>query len=63
MLVSCRKNAIISLRALQTIQFQVRAPQVLVVSPTIKIAEKIEKLPLALGEYLEVQVNVCIQDK
>eukprot|EP00434_Breviolum_minutum_P035020 symbB.v1.2.030995.t1/scaffold3552.1/size55549/1 len=40
-----------------------REPQALFLSPTRELAEQSQKVCLALGDYLNVQVHVCIGGK
>merc|ERR1712159_550649 len=40
-----------------------REPQVLILSPTRELAEQSQKVSLALGDYLNVQVHCCIGGK
>jgi len=57
------KTAVFSLGSLQVIDLGVREPQVLVLSPTRELAEQSQKVALALGDYLNVQVHACIGGK
>merc|ERR1711865_830655 len=52
-----------SLGALQTVNTSEREPQVLFLSPTRELAEQSQKVCLALGDYLNVQVHVCVGGK
>jgi len=57
------KTAVFCLGALQVIDLGVREPQVLILSPTRELAEQSQKVALALGDYLNVQVHACIGGK
>merc|ERR1712217_761862 len=48
------------LGALQSVDTRERDPQVLFLSPTRELAEQSQKVCLALGDYLNVQVHCCI---
>jgi ATP-dependent RNA helicase len=54
------KTATFSISALQTIDTTVRETQVLIMSPTRELATQIQKVVLALGDYLSVQCHACI---
>jgi ATP-dependent RNA helicase len=54
------KTAVFSLGALQAADMGVREPQVLILSPTRELAEQSQKVALALGTYMNVQVYACI---
>ena len=57
------KTAVFCLGALQRIELGVRAPQVLVLSPTRELAEQTQKVALALGDHLNVQIHACLGGK
>ncbi|CAE7784468.1 eif4a3, partial [Symbiodinium necroappetens] len=57
------KTCVFCLGALQTVDTQSREPQALFLSPTRELAEQSQKVCLALGDYLNVQVHVCIGGK
>jgi len=57
------KTAVFSLGSLQIIDLGVREPQVLILSPTRELAEQSQKVALALGDFLNVQVHACIGGK
>jgi len=57
------KTAVFCLGSLQAIDLGVREPQVLILSPTRELAEQSQKVALALGDYLNVQVHACIGGK
>jgi len=50
------KTAVFCLGALQTLDLGNREPQVLVLSPTRELAEQIQKVALALGDYMTIKV-------
>lgn len=41
-------------------QTQVRETQVLILSPTRELAQQIQKVVLALGDYMSIQCHCCI---
>jgi len=57
------KTAVFCLGALQILDLGLREPQVLILSPTRELAEQSQKVALALGEYMNVQVHACIGGK
>lgn len=54
------KTATFSIGILQTIDTNVRETQVVVLSPTRELALQIQKVILALGDYMNVQCHACI---
>eukprot|EP01069_Polyplicarium_translucidae_P013263 Polyplicarium_translucidae@DN860_c0_g1_i1.p1 len=54
------KTCVFCLGALQIVSPIERDAQVLILSPTRELAEQSQKVCLALGEYLSVQVHCCI---
>ncbi|XP_046849537.1 eukaryotic initiation factor 4A-III [Xenia sp. Carnegie-2017] len=54
------KTATFSIASLQCLDTQSREPQVLVLSPTRELANQIQKVCLALGDYMNVQCHACI---
>jgi len=54
------KTATFSISTLQSIDIQTRETQVLVLSPTRELAVQIQKVILALGDYMNVQCHACI---
>ena len=54
------KTATFSISILQSIDTTVRETQVLVLSPTRELAVQIQKVVLALGDYMNVQVSLFI---
>jgi len=54
------KTATFSIGILQTIDTQMRETQCLVLSPTRELAVQIQKVILALGDYMSVQCHACI---
>jgi ATP-dependent RNA helicase len=50
------KTAVFTLGALQVIDLSVREPQVLVLSPIRELAEQTQRVALALGSFMNVQV-------
>jgi ATP-dependent RNA helicase len=57
------KTATFSIAMLQSIDTAVRETQALVLSPTRELAQQIQKVALALGDYMSVQVHSCIGGK
>jgi len=60
------KTCVFCLGALQVLSDKSKAerdPQVLILSPTRELAEQSQKVCLALGDYLSVQVHCCIGGK
>jgi ATP-dependent RNA helicase len=57
------KTATFSIGILQSIDTQVRETQALVLSPTRELALQIQKVCLALGDFMNVQVHSCIGGK
>jgi len=54
------KTATFSISSLQCIDTQLRDTQVLVMSPTRELAQQIQKVVLAIGDYMSVQCHACI---
>lgn len=54
------KTATLSISILQGIDTQLREVQALVLSPTRELATQIQKVILALGDYMNVQCHACI---
>ena len=54
------KTAVFCLGSLQRIETGIRAPQVLILSPTRELAEQSQKVASALGDHLNVQIHACI---
>ena len=54
------KTATFSIALLQSIDTAVRETQVLCLSPTRELAVQIQKVVLALGDYMNVQCHACI---
>eukprot|EP01135_Chromosphaera_perkinsii_P006607 Nk52_evm9s554 gene=Nk52_evmTU9s554 len=54
------KTATFSISALQKIDIAVRDTQALILSPTRELAQQIQKVVLALGDYMNVQCHACI---
>lgn len=54
------KTATFSISALQRVDTKTRETQVLVLSPTRELATQIQKVMLALGDYLNVQCHACV---
>ena len=54
------KTATFAISVLQSLDTQVRETQALVLSPTRELAQQIQKVILALGDYMSVQCHACI---
>uniref|UniRef100_A0A8R1HNZ7 RNA helicase n=1 Tax=Caenorhabditis japonica TaxID=281687 RepID=A0A8R1HNZ7_CAEJA len=54
------KTATFSISVLQSLDVQVRETQALILSPTRELAVQIQKVVLALGDYMNVQCHACI---
>merc|ERR1712168_109220 len=54
------KTATFAISVLQVLDTQVRETQVLILSPTRELATQIQKVILALGDYMNVQCHACI---
>ncbi|EDO08581.1 putative eukaryotic translation initiation factor 4A [Babesia bovis T2Bo] len=54
------KTATFSIAALQLIDYSVVSCQVLILAPTRELAQQIQKVVLALGDYLKVQCHACV---
>ncbi|KAK2553758.1 Eukaryotic initiation factor 4A-III [Acropora cervicornis] len=54
------KTATLSICVLQSIDIQTRETQALILSPTRELAQQIQKVILALGDYMSVQCHACI---
>eukprot|EP01099_Mayorella_cantabrigiensis_P002277 TRINITY_DN2006_c0_g1_i1.p1 TRINITY_DN2006_c0_g1~~TRINITY_DN2006_c0_g1_i1.p1 ORF type:complete len:423 (-),score=116.29 TRINITY_DN2006_c0_g1_i1:173-1381(-) len=57
------KTATFSISVLQSIDTTLRQTQALILSPTRELAQQIQKVLLALGDYMSVQVHSCIGGK
>jgi len=57
------KTATFCISILQSIDTTIRETQALVLSPTRELAQQIQKVCLALGNYMSVQVHSCIGGK
>merc|ERR1719346_574177 len=54
------KTATFIIGCLQRIEFQNRQCQALILAPTRELANQIQKVALALGDYLKVRCHACI---
>lgn len=54
------KTATFSIAILQTIETQLRECQALVLAPTRELASQIQKVVVALGDYMNAQSHACI---
>ena len=56
-------DTIFSVGCLQSLELSLREPQCLILSPTRELAEQSQKVILALGDCMNVQVHACIGGK
>jgi len=54
------KTATFTIGCLQRIDYDLKACQALILAPTRELASQIQKVALALGDYLRVRCHVCI---
>lgn len=54
------KTATFSISILQSLDTTLRETQVLILSPTRELATQIQKVILALGDFMNVQCHACI---
>jgi len=54
------KTATFAIGILQRIEYDMRECQALILAPTRELAQQIQKVVLALGDYLKVQCHSCI---
>jgi len=54
------KTATFCIGVLQSLDIEMRETQVLILSPTRELATQIQKVALALGDYMNVQCHACI---
>lgn len=54
------KTATFAIAALQLIDYDVNNCQVLILAPTRELAQQIQKVVLALGDYLHVRCHACV---
>ncbi|CEG64572.1 Putative ATP-dependent RNA helicase eIF4A [Rhizopus microsporus] len=54
------KTATFSISALQSIDISLAEPQALILAPTRELATQIQKVVLALGDFMGVKVHACI---
>lgn len=57
------KTAVFCLGALQCVNVLERETQVIILSPTRELAEQSQKVCMALGDYMNVQVHCCVGGK
>ena len=57
------KTCVFCVGVLQSVDTSSREPQALFLSPSRELAEQSQKVCLALGDYLDVQVHVCTGGK
>eukprot|EP00921_Rhytidocystis_pertsovi_P001707 GHVQ01002911.1.p1 GENE.GHVQ01002911.1~~GHVQ01002911.1.p1 ORF type:complete len:431 (+),score=67.55 GHVQ01002911.1:183-1475(+) len=54
------KTATFAIAALQTADYSLNQCQALILAPTRELAQQIQKVVLALGDYLKVQCHACV---
>jgi len=54
------KTATFSISILQRIDTKINSTQALILAPTRELAQQIQKVVLALGDYMDVQCHACI---
>ncbi|CEM14666.1 unnamed protein product [Vitrella brassicaformis CCMP3155] len=54
------KTATFAIAILQKIDYEIRECQALVLAPTRELAQQIQKVVLALGDYLKVKCHACV---
>lgn len=57
------KTSVFCLGALQAIDFQIKEPQAVLLSPTRELAEQSAKVCAALGDYVGVKIHTCVGGK
>jgi ATP-dependent RNA helicase len=57
------KTCVFGLGALQMIDLKLREPQVLILSPVRELAEQTQRVIMALGDYMSVNVHCCAGGK
>lgn len=57
------KTCVFTVGALQLLDTALCEPQVLILSPTRELAEQSQKVAMALGDFMNVQVHACIGGK
>jgi len=57
------KTATFAIGVLQSIDTQSNEPQALILSPTRELAQQIQKVVYALGNYMAVEVHACVGGK
>lgn len=57
------KTCVFCVSALQNLDLLVREPQCLILSPTRELAEQSQRVAMALGDFMNVQVHACIGGK
>jgi len=54
------KTATFSISILQKVDFSVKGTQALILAPTRELAQQIQKVVIALGDYMNVECHACI---
>ena len=57
------KTCVFAVSSLQVVEEDVRAPQALILSPTRELADQTGKVLQALGDYMNVNIQICIGGK
>jgi len=54
------KTATFSISILQKIDFSIKGTQALILAPTRELAQQIQKVVIALGDYMNVECHACV---
>ena len=54
------KTATFSVSILQKIDFSIKGTQALILAPTRELAQQIQKVVIALGDYMNVECHACV---
>ncbi|CED84524.1 dead-domain-containing protein [Phaffia rhodozyma] len=54
------KTATFSISILQKIDVSIKSPQALILAPTRELAQQIQKVVIALGDYMSIECHACI---
>ncbi|KAL7411464.1 ATP-dependent RNA helicase eIF4A [Mrakia frigida] len=54
------KTATFSISILQKIDVSIKSPQALILAPTRELAQQIQKVVIALGDYMSIDCHACI---
>src|SRR6266852_4892827 len=54
------KTATFSVSILQKLDFSIKGTQALILAPTRELAQQIQKVVIALGDYMNVECHACV---